>query len=112
MSMNDNNKTPGRNVTSIPKVAFDMEYATQFKREMYFLREAGINPVFIKKVGEYNIPTYKYTKTPELFAELAKFYAGVAAERSYKQELAGVFEACAREVERLGTECVCGNEAE
>ena len=54
-------------ITNVPNKAFDSEYNTQFKKEMLYLKDRGINPVFIKKIGEYRIPTYKYTKTPELF---------------------------------------------
>lgn len=41
---------------------------------MLYLKDRGFNPVFIKKMGEYNIPTYKYTKTAALFRAVADFY--------------------------------------
>lgn len=57
-----------------PNKAYDSEYATQFRREVEFLKERGIEPTYMKRVGEYRIPTYKYTKTPELFRAVADFY--------------------------------------
>lgn len=41
---------------------------------MLYLRAHGIPPVFVKKVGKYQIPTYKYTKTAKLFRLVAEFY--------------------------------------
>ena len=61
-------------ITNVPNKAFDSEYNTQFKKEMLYLKDRGIEPVYIKKSGEYRIPTYKYTKTPELFRAVADFY--------------------------------------
>jgi len=58
----------------VPNQAYDMEYATQFRKEVDFLKEHGIDYTYKKKVGEYRIPTYKYTKTPELFRLVAEFY--------------------------------------
>jgi len=48
---------------SIPNKAFDMEYSTQTKKEVLYLREHGIEPCFRKKTADYHIPTYKYKKT-------------------------------------------------
>lgn len=61
----------------VPKTAFDCEYMTQWRKEVNFLLEKGIRYVFVKKVGEYKIPQYKYKKTPELFLALAEFYGSV-----------------------------------
>ena len=58
----------------IPSKEFDREYNTQWRKEMEFLRAKGIEYAFAKRVGEYKIPTYKYTKTPQLFLALAEFY--------------------------------------
>lgn len=58
----------------IPSKEFDKEYNTQWRKEMEFLREKGIEYTFAKRVGEYKIPTYKYKKTPKLFLALAEFY--------------------------------------
>lgn len=58
----------------IPSREFDREYNTQWRKEMEFLRAKGIEYTFAKRVGEYKIPTYKYTKTPQLFLALAEFY--------------------------------------
>ena len=58
----------------VPKQEFDREYMTQWRKEVNFLLEKGIRYVFVKKVGEYKIPQYKYTKTRELFLALAEFY--------------------------------------
>ena len=61
----------------VPKTAFDCEYMTQWRKEVNFLLEKGIRYVFVKKTGEYQIPQYKYKKTPELFLALAEFYGSV-----------------------------------
>ena len=66
-----------------PNKAYDSEYATQFRREVEFLNERGINPTYIKRVGEYRIPTYKYTKTPELFRAVADFYEQRRNEKTF-----------------------------
>ena len=52
---------------------FDKEYSTQYTPEKVYLENHGINPSFVKVVG--NVTTYKYTKTSELFQLLALFYA-------------------------------------
>lgn len=71
--------------TPIDRHAFDFEYSTQFKKEMLFLKERGFNPIFIKKTKDYRIPTYKYTKTPELFRAVAEFYEAYRNEKLYKK---------------------------
>jgi hypothetical protein len=58
----------------IPKAIFDKEYSTQWKREVQFLEEKGINYTYAKKHYKYPVIRYKYTKTPELFLALAEFY--------------------------------------
>ena len=72
--MNEKVPTPQVEATSIPNKAFDMEYSTQMKREMLYLKEHGFEPCFVKKTQTYHVPTYKYTKTPELFRCVAEFY--------------------------------------
>lgn len=64
-----------------PRKAFDMEYATQWRREMEYLKEHGINYTFRRKDPKWGIATYKYTKTEKLFTLLAEFYAKVAWEK-------------------------------
>lgn len=59
---------------AIPAREFDKEYNTQWRKEMEFLRDKGIEYTFAKRVGDYKIPTYKYKKTPRLFLALAEFY--------------------------------------
>jgi hypothetical protein len=54
------------------KYLFDMEYSTQIKREVEFLKSKGILYTFVKKKN--GISTYKYTKTPKLFLALVSFY--------------------------------------
>lgn len=51
---------------------FDVEYSTQNKKEMLYLRACNIPYTFVK-VNE-GIPVYKYTKSKELFEALAVFY--------------------------------------
>lgn len=68
----------------LPNKAFDSEYATQFHREMLYLKERGIDYAYVKKMGEYRIPTFKYTKTPELFRAVADFYEMRQNEKVYE----------------------------
>ena len=70
---------------SIPKYVFDKEYSTQWRREVQFLEEKGINYTYGKKHYKYPIIRYKYTKTPELFLALAEFYNQVRNERFFRQ---------------------------
>lgn len=51
---------------------FDKEYSTQYIPEMKFLKESGIEYTFVKIIN--GVTTYKYTKNPELFQALFKFY--------------------------------------
>lgn len=57
----------------IDKKMFDMEYRTQWRDEVDYLRSVGIRYSFVLR--ENGISTYKYTKTSELFRQLAVFYA-------------------------------------
>lgn len=61
-------------INGIDKKSFDMEYATQYRREVDFLGGAGIDPTFVKRDRATGVRTYKYTKTPDLFAALLHFY--------------------------------------
>lgn len=54
---------------------FDKEYATQWTAERDYLAEHGVNFSFVKKINGIN--TFKYTKTYELFKNLADFYEDV-----------------------------------
>jgi hypothetical protein len=54
------------------KKVFDKEYATQYPKEMLYLRSVGIKYTFVKEINGIN--TYKYTKTPDLFKYLEIFY--------------------------------------
>ena len=76
--MNEINQT-------IPKYVFDKEYSTQWRREVQFLEDKGINYTFAKKHYKYSIIRYKYTKTPELFLALAEFYNQVRNEQFFKK---------------------------
>lgn len=58
----------------IPKTCFDMEYATQWKKEVEYLYSKGIAPTFTKRDKEYGVVTYKYKKTKELFGALYDLY--------------------------------------
>ena len=78
-----NTITENRN--EIPNNAFDLEYNTQFKKEMLYLKDHGICPVYTKKVGKYKVPTYKYTKTSELFRVCADFYKEQEANKSFNR---------------------------
>ena len=70
---------------SIPKYVFDKEYSTQWKREVQFLENKGIDYTFGKRHHKYPIIRYKYTKTPELFLALAEFYNQIRNEKYFKQ---------------------------
>lgn len=69
--------------SNIPNKAFDMEYSTQTRKEMEYLKSCGFNPVYTKRSGEYRIPTYKYTKTPELFKAVADYYEQQKNEKMF-----------------------------
>lgn len=71
------------NRPQLPNKAFDSEYATQFRKEMEYLKSRGIDYTFCKRVGEYRVPTYKYTKTPELFRTVADFYEQHRNEKTF-----------------------------
>lgn len=51
---------------------FDIEYSTQNRKEVDFLKENGINYTFVKRNNE--ISNYKYKKTSMLFKALEIFY--------------------------------------
>lgn len=61
-------------INGMDKKSFDMEYATQYRREADFLAASGIDPTFVKRDKATGVRTYKYTKTPDLFAALLRFY--------------------------------------
>lgn len=67
-----------------PRTAYDSEYATQFRREVDYLKDRGIDYVYKKRIGEYRIPTYKYKKTPELFRAVADFYEQRRLEKTFE----------------------------
>lgn len=54
------------------KTKFDKEYQTQWNEERDYLKENGINYVFVKEIN--GISTYKYKKNSELFKTLSSFY--------------------------------------
>ena len=70
---------------SIPKKAFDSEYMTEWRREMQWLQERGINPTYTRITPTYGIRQYKYKKTAALFSALAEFYGGVEGERAWRR---------------------------
>ena len=72
-------------IKQVPKYIFDKEYSTQWRREVQFLEDKGINYTYAKKHAKYSIITYKYTKTPDLFLALAEFYNQVRNEQFFKK---------------------------
>ena len=52
---------------------YDKEYSTQFMPEVDFLSNKGIKYSFVYR-NDFDIRTYKYTKTKELFKNLVEFY--------------------------------------
>ena len=81
----DEKITKPEETMQIPKYVFDKEYSTQWRREVQFLEEKGINYTFGKRHHKYPIIRYKYTKTPELFLALAEFYNQVRNEKYFKK---------------------------
>lgn len=67
------------------KKLFDSEYSTQWRKEVDFLKTRGIFPAFMK-TNDQQIETFKYTKTPELFAALVEYYAMVKYERQFRRQ--------------------------
>ena len=53
---------------------FDIEYQTQWRDEVDFLKSVGIRYTFVKR-NKDGISTYKYKKSSELFRQLTIFYA-------------------------------------
>lgn len=54
------------------KKLFDMEYSTQIRSEMEYLKSCGIKYTFVKRLN--GIPTYKYEKSEQLFDALRLYY--------------------------------------
>ena len=54
------------------KKLFDMEYSTQVRSEMEYLKSCGIKYTFVKRLN--GIPTYKYEKSERLFDALRLYY--------------------------------------
>lgn len=53
----------------------DREYATEYRREVDFLKTQGIDYAFVKEKDGISI--YKYQKTKELFEALFIFYSKI-----------------------------------
>lgn len=51
---------------------YDKEYSTQYLPEVEYLKKHGIRYTFVKVIS--GVPTYKYTKSPQLFRLLEIFY--------------------------------------
>lgn len=73
--------------SEIPKSAFDIEYSTQWRREVLYLHDKGIEFSYVRDNPRYDVKTYKYKKTPELFKALADFYEQVIREKAFFAEL-------------------------
>ena len=52
---------------------YDKEYSTQYLPEVEYLKANNVRYTFVKVLN--GVPTYKYTKTPQLFQLLEIFYA-------------------------------------
>lgn len=52
---------------------YDKEYSTQYLPEVEYLKVNNVRYTFVKVLN--GVPTYKYTKTPQLFQLLELFYA-------------------------------------
>lgn len=58
---------------------YDIEYSTQYRKEVEYLKSCGIPYNYVKRVDE--VPTYKYTKCQRLFELLAFFYGEVLGRK-------------------------------
>lgn len=76
-----NAETEKKTEARIPNKAYDLEYGTQYRKQVEYLSACGFKYTFVKK-NEYGVKTYKYAKTPELFRAIALFYD---AQRNEKQ---------------------------
>lgn len=79
----------------LPSKAFDLEYSTQFRKEVDYLHSRGIEYTFFKLTKDYGVPTYKYTKTPELFRAVADFYE----QRKLEKDFTSLSNTCANAVQ-------------
>lgn len=59
-------------VSILDKKLFNSEYSTQWRAEVDYLKQNGINYTFVKRIN--GIPTYKYEKSRALFTLLSVFY--------------------------------------
>ena len=59
---------------------YDKEYSTQYLPEVEYLKKCGVRYTFVKVIND--VPTYKYTKSPQLFRLLEIFY-----ERDKEREI-------------------------
>lgn len=66
---------------NLPNKAFDIEYSTEWRKEVEFLKDHGIEPTFTKRKEKYPVMVYKYKKTPELFIALTQFYLSKPEKR-------------------------------
>lgn len=79
-------KNLGNSINNVSKKSFDLEYSTQWRKEYEHLLSIGIKPSFIRLDRATGIRQYKYTKTPELFSALAKFYIEVMEAKEEAKE--------------------------
>ena len=54
------------------KLKFDKEYSTQYRKEVEWLQQCGIQYNFVKEIN--GVSTYKYTKSSMLFHALEILY--------------------------------------
>lgn len=60
------------NKATYVKRKYDREYATQYYREMEYLKTKGFYPSFVRT--DRGVNTWKYKRSPELFRAVADFY--------------------------------------
>ena len=68
--------------TGTTKKFFDKEYATQYRKEVAYLREQGFYPCFIK-TSSAGVTTYKFKRSSKLFATIAAFYDNLEKGQEY-----------------------------
>lgn len=68
-----------------PKWAFDRSYTTDWRKEVEYLHEHGIEPDYIFETGRYAVTKYKFSKTAKLFALLAMFHQERENERGWNK---------------------------
>jgi len=77
-----NSETQSAETTVTTKKFFDKEYATQYRKEVAYLRDHGFYPCFIK-TSSAGVTTYKFKRSSKLFATIAAFYDNLEKDQAF-----------------------------